>query len=241
MTIVGASGTGRRTLLASVAHDAGLSLLEIDARKLPGAPKLVAELRDLALACKLHGHVPVFANLDALADDKNERLELLANEIAPLFDGLILATCGVQRPSIQWGRPNIVVEMGRPSTVQLAALWHEKLGQGTGSDAQLLAERYPLAPALIHHAAEAAMARAGSRPLEPEDIYAGIRVVLDDGLGKFARRVTVTQAWKDLVIPEDHVEAIIELMARVRTRTTVYEQWGFADKIGKGLGVSALF
>jgi SpoVK/Ycf46/Vps4 family AAA+-type ATPase len=77
--------------------------------------------------------------------------------------------------------------------------------------------------------------------MEPEDIYAGVRAVLDDKLGDYARRVEVTQTWDDLVLPEDQMEQVQYLIARIRQRRTVYEQWGFAAKIGKGLGTSALF
>jgi len=65
--------------------------------------------------------------------------------------------------------------------------------------------------------------------------------VLDDRLGTFAKRIEVTQTWDDLVIDHDQAQAITELIARVRQRRTVYEQWGFASKVGKGLGVAALF
>jgi SpoVK/Ycf46/Vps4 family AAA+-type ATPase len=65
--------------------------------------------------------------------------------------------------------------------------------------------------------------------------------VLDDRLGTLARRVTVTQSWDDVVLPGDQHDAIAELVARVRGRCRVYEDWGFAAKVGKGLGVSALF
>ena len=65
--------------------------------------------------------------------------------------------------------------------------------------------------------------------------------MLDDRLGSFARRVEVTQTWDDLVLPPDQQQAIGELIARIRQRRRVYEQWGFAAKVGKGLGVSALF
>src|SRR5262249_34972482 len=72
------------------------------------------------------------------------------------------------------------------------------------------------------------------------DIELGIRAVLDDRLGSYARRVEVTQSWEDLVLPEEQQQAIGELIARIRQRRRVYEQWGFAAKVGKGLGVSAL-
>ena len=183
----------------------------------------------------MHDLVPLLANISA------ELAVAEVNHMLSMFEVPILVTCGWQRPVVKWDRPVVVVEMGKPTTAQLATLWHQKLGSGTEEDAQYLAERYPLAPALIHHAAEAAKARANGRELEPEDIYAGIRTVLDDRLGQYARRVTVTQTWDDLVLPQDQLDTIAELMARVRGRSKVYEQWGFAAKVGKGLGVSALF
>jgi len=222
VTVVhGAPGSGRRTLLATV---------------------VATQLRTVARECRLLGRVPLLCNIDALVDEKDtSRLDLVGSELVSLIDGPVLVTCGVNRPRLDWGRPVIVVEMGQPTTAQRATLWHQALGQGTAEDAELLATRYPLAPALIVRAAEAAKARAHGRTLEPEDIYAGIRAVLDDRLGQFAKRVTVTQTWDDLVLPQEQVDAIVELMARIRERRRVYEEWGFAAKVGKGLGVSALF
>lgn len=238
----GMPGLGRRTLLASVAKEAGIEVLEIDARRLAKDSAVMAkQLRAIARECKLLARAPLICNIDALVDEKEDRIGLVGSELVSLLDGLVLVTCGVQRPQLRWDRPVIVVEMGQPTTAQRAKLWREALGQGTDEDAELLATQYPLAPALIHHAAEAAKARANGRQMEPEDIYAGIRAVLDDRLGQYARRVTVTQSWEDLVLPPEQVESIVELMARIRERRRVYEEWGFAAKVGKGLGVSALF
>jgi SpoVK/Ycf46/Vps4 family AAA+-type ATPase len=72
-------------------------------------------------------------------------------------------------------------------------------------------------------------------------VSVGIKTVLDHRLAGLATRVTVTQKWEDLVLPEDQTLAVVELLARIRARRRVYEDWGFADKLGKGLGVTALF
>jgi SpoVK/Ycf46/Vps4 family AAA+-type ATPase len=142
---------------------------------------------------------------------------------------------------MRWDRPCVVIDVKPPTSDQRAKLWRDSLGSGTEEDAQFLATQYPLAPALIVRAAEAAKTRANGRKLEPEDIYAGVRAVLDDKLGDYAKRVEVTQTWDDLVLPPDQMDAIKYLVARIRQRRTVYEQWGFAAKVGKGLGTSALF
>jgi SpoVK/Ycf46/Vps4 family AAA+-type ATPase len=77
--------------------------------------------------------------------------------------------------------------------------------------------------------------------MQPHHIAAGIRSVLDDRLAGLATRLVVTQSWDDIVLPEDQTVAVVELLARIRERRRVYEDWGFASKLGKGLGVSALF
>ena len=237
VTVLGTPGLGRRSLAR---HAAGIGgIWELDLRRIRGDVRcLQKQLRSLALECRLTGKTPLLCNLDAL---DAERLAIVATEFAPLIEGNILVTCGVQRPHVEWDRPVIVIEMGQPTHAQRARLWHEALGQGTAEDAERLANQYPLAPALIVRASAAAKARAGERAMEPEDIYAGIKAVLDDRLGAFAKRITITQTWDDIVLPPDQVDAIVELIARVRGRHTVYERWGFAAKVGKGLGVSALF
>jgi SpoVK/Ycf46/Vps4 family AAA+-type ATPase len=77
--------------------------------------------------------------------------------------------------------------------------------------------------------------------MKPCHVETGIRAVLDDRLSGLATRITVTQTWDDLVLPDDQTAALVEMVARIRERRRVYEDWGFASKLAKGLGVTALF
>jgi hypothetical protein len=239
----GPMGVGRRSLLAAAVHAADLETVEIDAKKLAkdhGA--FTKQLKLIARECLLLGRAPLICNIDALVDDKDStRVDLVGSELVSEILGPVFVTCGVNRPAMRWDRPCIVIDVKPPTSVQRVQLWHRELGQGSVEDAEFLATQYPFAPALIHHAAKAAKARAAGRAIEPDDIYAGVRAVLDDRLGHFAKRIEVTQMWDDLVLPQDQQDAITYLVARIRRRRTVYEQWGFAAKVGKGLGVSALF
>jgi ATP-dependent 26S proteasome regulatory subunit len=238
VVVAGTPGLGRRTVLVAGARAAGLEPLVIDARRLATDVAIAGELRAIVRECKLLGLVPVISNLDAL---DGERLALVGSELVAQLDGPILAISGVSRPTLRWDRPTIVIEMEKPGSEALGKLWLRELGQGDDRDAEGLAARYPLAPALIHHAAKAAKARAACGELTAADITAGVRTVLDDKLGQLARRVTVTQTWNDIVLPSDQLEAVSELISRVRGRRRVFEEWGFGAKVGKGLGVSALF
>jgi SpoVK/Ycf46/Vps4 family AAA+-type ATPase len=239
----GTPGLGRRSLLAAMSKEANFEILEVDAKRLAKEPAALAkQLRTIARECKLLAKAPLIRNIDALVDDKDvSRVELVGTELVAELDTNIFVTCGVNRPPMRWDRPVIVIELKPPSSAQRAELWKQLLSDASDSDADYLATQYPLAPALMHAAAAAALARAVDRKVTPKDIEAGIRAVLDDKLGNFAKRVEVTQGWDDLVIDSEQGQAITELIARIRQRRTVYEQWGFAAKVGKGLGVSALF
>jgi AAA+ superfamily predicted ATPase len=244
IVVSGAAGLGRRTMLVSLAAEYGLETLCIDCSKLPeDAVALATQLRALGRECRLLDCVPILVNIDALGGETatDRRLETVGREFVSLIQSNVLATSGPQRPTTRWNRPTIVIELDQPTSEHRARVWRAALGDEAADDASRLARAYPLAPALIHHAATTARARAGSGLVQPHDIAAGIRAVLDDRLGQLARRVTVTQTWDDLVLPQEQMESIVDLVARVRESARVYEDWGFGKKVGKGFGVSALF
>jgi SpoVK/Ycf46/Vps4 family AAA+-type ATPase len=54
-------------------------------------------------------------------------------------------------------------------------------------------------------------------------------------------RVITSQTWDDVVLTDDIRAEVQEIIARVKHRRHVYESWGFARKLGRGLGLSALF
>jgi AAA+ superfamily predicted ATPase len=242
VVVVGTPSSGRRTLAAALAAETQNRVLEVDARKLPrDVARLASHARLVARECRLAGGVPLVSNVECHSEADADRVSAFASELVCELAGRIFVTSNAVPRRSWWGGRATVIELRAIGSSQRASVWQRELGQGTAQDAEYLAAQYPLAPALIHHASKAAKARANGRPLQPEDIYAGVRAVLDDKLGDYARRVEVTQTWDDLVLPDDQMEAVQYLIARIRQRRTVYEQWGFAAKVGKGLGTSALF
>jgi SpoVK/Ycf46/Vps4 family AAA+-type ATPase len=238
---IGMPGLGRRTLLVSAASEAGIEILGVDARALAKDPAaLKHQLRAIARECKILGRVPLLSSVDAL---ESAALDAVGAALVDRLDGRIFVTSSSDRLSLPWKCPIVVVELRQPSTAVRAQLWGSALGNVAPHDAQSLASRYPLAPALIARAVEGALARRGpGETVSEDDLRAGIQAVLDDKLSMYAKRVRVAQSWSDLVLPADQRDTIAELVARIRQRATVFERWGFAEKVGnKGLGVSAMF
>ena len=238
VAITARSGSGRRSLAIAALREAGHDVLQIDGRAIAPARELAQrQLRAIARECWLLGRVPLVCQLDALsaAGELADRIDLVESELG----GIVVATAG--KPiARQWRRPPIWIELPPPTGAERAELWARAIPEASEGDAEVMSTMYSLAPAMIVAAGEAAHRQAGPDELTTTHIAAGIRSVLDDRLAGLATRITVTQTWDDIVLPEDQVTALVELLARIRQRRTVYETWGFADKVGRGLGVSAL-
>ena len=54
-------------------------------------------------------------------------------------------------------------------------------------------------------------------------------------------RIEPRATWEDLVLPASKIETLHQIAVQVRHRYKVYEEWGFAAKSARGLGISALF
>ncbi len=237
--VTGLVGTGRRSLLQAVAREDGRDMLVINARQV-STDKATADrqARIFSRECRLLDRLPLIQNLDALEAGDNVPDRVGVFEAALKMSVYATASQTVAR---RWAEPVRKIELKALNGLQRAELWQQALPQASAGDADLLSTLYPLAPAMIASVGRAAMEAAGEEPLHPRHISTGIRAVLDDRMAGLAKRVTITQEWKDLVLPDDQTLAVVELLARIRARRRVYEDWGFADKIGKGLGVTALF
>ena len=60
-------------------------------------------------------------------------------------------------------------------------------------------------------------------------------------LDDLAQRIEALAGWDDLVLPPLQLGTLRAIVAQVRRRSHVYEDWGFAAKSERGLGISALF
>ncbi|ELS51352.1 ATP-binding protein [Streptomyces viridochromogenes] len=61
------------------------------------------------------------------------------------------------------------------------------------------------------------------------------------GMDELGRRIEPQAGWDDLVLHERQTGVLREIVAHVRQRATVHQEWGFAGTLRRGLGVTALF
>ncbi|MEM8642501.1 MAG: ATP-binding protein [Cyanobacteria bacterium P01_G01_bin.54] len=103
-----------------------------------------------------------------------------------------------------------------------------------------IADQFPLTPQQI-------VSLTAQLPLSdtPQDLsknlWQACRQVARPQLQDLAQCVTTRLTWDDLVFPEKTSQELKGIVAAVRQRTQVYQDWGFAKPEDRGLGIIALF
>jgi hypothetical protein len=165
---------------------------------------------------------------------------VLLLEAATAADSALLETfgapliIGVGEP-LALARPHTRVAAPAATTREQRALWHAALGPRAS---QLNGQIDVLASQFRLSAADIAAIGASTAP---DDMWDAARTAARARLDDLAERIESLVGWDDLVLPEMHLATLRELAIHVRERSKVYEQWGFAAKSMRGLGITALF
>lgn len=245
IVVRGRTGSGRHTLITSLASRAGRGVGVIDLSTVPREPgRLAATLESVLRRALLRGLVPCVDGLELIgSEDPDTRrqvtailrshpgpiaLRLPSEANIPLEPGYLLLDLPIRNE----------LERGESWAI---ALDHHQIDL---PDASELAARYRVGPGII----DRVCAEVARRPDPPTDASAWVRELddamrqhLENRLGTTARRITRLAKWTDVVLPEDVTDSLLELTARVRHRKIVYEQWGFDRAITTARGITALF
>ncbi|MDB4954153.1 MAG: ATPase central domain protein [Myxococcales bacterium] len=246
IVVRGRTGSGRHTLLTSLAARADRSLGVIDLSTVPREPGMLpATLEAVLRRAMLRGLIPCIDGLELIsaAEDPDTKIQIAAvlrNHLGPI---------AIRLPSeaqIPLDPGYLLLDLPARNEIQRGESWaialeHHQIDLPDPSD---LAGRYRVGPGII----ERVCIEVAKRPDRPADPAAWVRELddtmrqhLENRLGTTANRVTRLASWADIVLPEDIVDSLLELTARVRHRKKVFEQWGFDRSITTARGITALF
>lgn len=230
--ILGPGGSGRTSLALAAAHTQGVRALVVRGRDLPRDPDALAKLlRAAQREALLFNAMLIVRDLDALLGDTDRNVP----DLVPLAASILanfMGTAAVTAARNVWPptsmKPLVIAELGIPSEADRVTLWQRSLGDATSPIATEAASRYRTTAGVITRATATALARAEARHshIELDDIRVGIRGQLDAELATLGRRVDWQQTWDDLVLPDDILEEIREMIARVKHRRRVLDEWG---------------
>jgi len=125
------------------------------------------------------------------------------------------------------------------------ALWSGAFEETDLEEGELrsLVAQFQLPPHVVRSAA-ATVRRLLPQEDELDAAALAWRAGLDEariGMDELGRRITPEAGWDDLVLHERQTGVLREIVAHVRQRATVHQEWGFAATLRRGLGVTAMF
>jgi len=252
--LYGAPGVGRRTVVDAVCDSLSLGQIVLDGRAVAGDPSAVTEKVFLAAR-------NAEMNSAALTIDRFERVRSAAADeavIAALTDAggvfrvpiFLIDNEPLSAGTALDGVPLTSIPIRTPGVEEIDGVWAAELSRGSIDldpfERRTLASAFRLTPGQIRQAVRTAWDLAAWRqPDDPEpdvrDLQAAARGQSMPDLGKFAQRIEPHCEWDDLVLPDEQAAQLRELVAAMRNRVTVVGQWGYARKLSRGHGISALF
>ncbi|MDB4955940.1 MAG: ATPase central domain protein [Myxococcales bacterium] len=234
----GPRGVGRGEIAREACRRLELPLLAVDAEALLGRAGS-AELGGVVLReALLIGAQLLITRGEALTGDRGQALRA---ELGSSSQPILIACDSLELPRLGVGRTMIVRDIGIPETHRREAIWSEVLSEVPAGE---LASLYRVGAGAIARLATTARLEArvrGSNVATTEDVARGVRNEFASDLGTVAQRINVSQTWDDLVLPPDLLRTLREIGNQLRHRSTVLGRWGFARKLGKGVGTIALF
>ncbi|MGW5366316.1 AAA family ATPase [Actinopolymorpha pittospori] len=218
----------------------GVGALVLDLERLPAGEAVSALFRAALLEARLTGRGLVVGPVDVLAERSVADVWALAELRWPLV------AFGRRSWDPAWAK-EIPLLLDVPLIEQDARdqLWSAALRERCepGLDLAAVTASYRLTPEVVSRAATGAFLQASfhGRAVTAEDLRAGARGQNAAGLEHLAHRIRPEVDLAALVLPAEPLELVHELVARVRRRATVLQQWGLRQTGRRGDGIGALF
>ena len=175
--------------------------------------------------------------VDAEADRSGERLAAFASDLsAPL---IVIG----REPFGSLAARAPAFDLPMPTRDERLAAWTDLLGSGTVRIDEAVASaaaQFDLGRGAMRIAVDRADG-VGRTELTAETLWDACRVASRPRMDGLAQRIEAIAGWDDLVLPEPQRAVLRVIAAQVRQRHRVYEEWGFAARSARGLGISALF
>jgi len=232
--LTGNDSSGKKDVAVSTAAAAGLHPYIVNAGDLPSTAA------DRELLVRLWERESILSGAALFIDAEDLHGEGRRN-VAAFVDRLrTLVFIGTREPlQLPLVRP-LRFEVSKPTYDEQRTLWRNSLG----SRASRLDGALDRLPSQFDLSARSIALAAAITP-EIDDgalsLWDQCRRAARPRMQDLARRIVPHARWSDLVLPARQLTMLREIVAHVRQRPTVYEQWGFGAESTRGLGISALF
>ena len=238
--LLGPPGSTKKEVAAEVSRSIGCTIWRLAAASVS---ELGGEL-DTFARLLLRESILTGAALYIDCDEEHaEQGSLMPALLTRLLDRLggVLVFLAIRDPLHGVDRSSLHELVSKPTTSEQRDAWLRLIGTKRSDAAGLLAGQFNLDIAIIERVAKLAKLRSGTRASTESELWQGAREAVRPRVRGLAERIDAKVDWNDLVLPPLQIGLLRELAAQVRHQWTVYQQWGFANRADRGLGIGAMF
>jgi hypothetical protein len=240
LQLCGPDGSAHRAIAATVCQHLGLALHGVDAHDIPHTPG------DRHAWFKCWEREAILSDSALLIEGFDNNPAEILRALQRSHGALIVSS---RDPLPLAPRSSLRTDVPSPTRDEQRTLWTTFLGEAAGGcngqiDAVISQFDLPLASmAATARCARAAWRMGSSRSPEksPPPLWHLCRAQVSTRLGDLAQRIEPCATWSDLILPPAETATLHTIVAQVRQRAKVYDDWGFAGKSSRGLGLSTLF
>ncbi|MDF5738885.1 MULTISPECIES: ATP-binding protein [unclassified Nostoc] len=138
------------------------------------------------------------------------------------------------------GQPTIVVDVEKPTPTEQKVTWTEALGGVADSSPQLLAGQFNLNLVKIEQIAQQVLAETPNSKIQNR-LWSACLVSTRPQLDTLAKRLDPKATWDNIVLPAEETNLLHQIADQIRQRSLVYQEWGFHNRMNRGMGISTLF
>ena len=251
LQLCGVEDVSKKAIAEAVCTEFQLNLYTISAETIPTD---ISQLNLLECLCEREYSLSSMALLLEWNEPQTgdiARESVIARFIERINCPLIISSRDRRR---QRQRPLIAFDVYQPTPEEQHAIWLDALGEiapTLNGQIKNLVDHFNLSPAAIHSACLKVKGMVSVEHKDTTDLSSQLpiqnqlwdtcRAQARSGMEDLAQRMESGASWDELVLPEKERQVLRDIVAHVRQRTKVYENWGFGGKGKRGLGISALF
>ncbi len=239
--LVGADAPSKQLVAYHATAARGLHLHRVPIEMLPSS---AADLELLARLWQRESRLlPLALYLDAEEIDgtaPNEGQVLPLHRFLARSEGIFFL--GTREAWLRPGRAYLTVDVTKPTPAEQLAAWVATLDGAAPDSPALLSSQFNLNLTTIRSIALSEHDEsAGDQSTLPDRLWDACRASVRPRLDSLAQRLDPKATWDDLVLPDEEANMLHQVADQVVQRSQVYEIWGFARKMNRGLGINALF
>ncbi|MEO1208788.1 MAG: ATP-binding protein [Cyanobacteria bacterium J06638_20] len=239
--LLGTDSSSKQLVAQQATHRLGLFLYRLPVELLPTQ---ATELETFARLWQRESLLlPIALYLDAHDIESPPPTE---GQVSPLyrllsrFKGLLFLSSRTIRPHL--GRSTILLDITKPIPLEQRQLWQAALGDRAGDSPIQLASQFDLNLTTIQHIARTALAKPPDPDTSLHDqLWSACLASARPQLDVLAQRLEPKATWDDIVLPSEETTLLHQIADQVRQRSKVYQDWGFQNRMNRGMGISALF